>query len=308
MDSQIREDLNLSQFAGEARETAQLLVAILRAVINLIRAFRGKFKGKDWKQVADEAAREWKRVRRGTPGAIRTQVADGKGGYKYVYVTRRNPQAMGKRLGTSTKAAQAYLTLIYGLMPLASDVKKIADHWDERTKAPIAKKLFASVEEEIPKPALAGLRDVSGKRMWGVKSGAVTVVTDPQLLRASQYGLTSPLSLAWELLTLSFVIDWFTGIGSFIQGLERPMGVTVQDLYETQWVDANFDYTFDRFRTQVGENAVANGPIPLARARVRVKAMQRLKSPQLLRPPIFFKTGVSSSQAWSLIALLHARS
>ncbi len=41
----------------------------------------------------------------------------------------------------------------------------------------------------------------------------------------SQLGITNPLSLAWELLPYSFVVDWFFPVGSFLERLDYANGL-----------------------------------------------------------------------------------
>jgi len=42
-----------------------------------------------------------------------------------------------------------------------------------------------------------------------------------------QLGLSSATSVAWELTTLSFVVDWFVDIGGYLEALNRPEGFTL---------------------------------------------------------------------------------
>jgi hypothetical protein len=41
----------------------------------------------------------------------------------------------------------------------------------------------------------------------------------------SQLGMANPLSLAWELLPYSFVVDWFLPIGQFLSSLDYALGL-----------------------------------------------------------------------------------
>lgn len=41
----------------------------------------------------------------------------------------------------------------------------------------------------------------------------------------SQFGITNPLSLAWELLPYSFVVDWFLPIGPYLESLDYARGL-----------------------------------------------------------------------------------
>lgn len=50
---------------------------------------------------------------------------------------------------------------------------------------------------------------------------------------AADHGLTNPAGVAWELLAWSFVADWFTDIGTYIQGLDLPLYLKRGVAYET---------------------------------------------------------------------------
>lgn len=52
-----------------------------------------------------------------------------------------------------------------------------------------------------------------------VDVGYVYKITNPNLVYSSQLGLTNPLSVAWELVPLSFVADWFVNVGDVLDQL-----------------------------------------------------------------------------------------
>lgn len=265
MDSQVRDDLDFSVFAGEARETARLFSDVLRKLLTIAKGVYS--------------------LRRGGSGFSNVTV----------HTARREAR-------NGSRSARAYLAYMYGVRPLISDVQRIAEHWDKRCEAPISKPLYAKVidedfEAEFPS---TNHRYKEGKVERGCISGAYAFVTNPQRLRASQYGLTSPLSLAWELTTFSFVVDWFTGIGAFIRGLEPPLGVSIRDYWETRYVNNHFVYVDDR-RAAYG---VANYAKP--GQTIRLKAMYRYGSNHILPPPPYLNLGVNANQALSILALILA--
>lgn len=51
-------------------------------------------------------------------------------------------------------------------------------------------------------------------------------IDDPWLAFVSGLGLTNPATIAWELVSLSFVVDWFLPIGKFLESLQPPLGMT----------------------------------------------------------------------------------
>lgn len=50
-------------------------------------------------------------------------------------------------------------------------------------------------------------------------------IRDAKLLRLSQLGFTNPLSVAWELLPWSFVLDWFIDVGGYINRMDFALGI-----------------------------------------------------------------------------------
>ena len=74
-----------------------------------------------------------------------------------------------------------------------------------------------------------------------VRQGYVFEVTNPNLALANQLGLTNPLVVAHELVTLSFVADWFFNIGNYLEALTAFQGLTMRDGYEIVEVESVWD-------------------------------------------------------------------
>lgn len=61
---------------------------------------------------------------------------------------------------------------------------------------------------------------------WQVRS-STTGVVDLMTLRAlSEFGLSNPVSLLWELLPLSVFVDYIINVGDLIEGFAAPFGIT----------------------------------------------------------------------------------
>lgn len=65
-------------------------------------------------------------------------------------------------------------------------------------------------------------------------------VSNPALKRLDELGLTNPLAIAWELVPLSFVVDWFIPVGKFFENVVPPYGATFISGSETIGMDAKF--------------------------------------------------------------------
>lgn len=136
------------------------------------------------------------------------------------------PQNKDNPLGFASKS---WLEMKYGWTPLLSDVdnsaKALARSWEDGGDHI---KVYASATESIvgtpnPPPLVT---------MTGAGSGTSTVritgyyrVTNAALRLGQGLGVLNPLSLAWELLPYSFVVDWFVPIGAFINSLTAGAGL-----------------------------------------------------------------------------------
>lgn len=284
LDARIRENLDISVFAGEARETARTLVQTLSILLKSLRGLRSAIRNLGSSSSV------------GSIGRLSS-------------LTIRDARRHARRGDT---LATAYLYYMYGIRPLVTDVVRICTLWDKRLEKPISKHVDVQFDDPSFTPESydtgSKWRWLEGSARRGVRTGCNVAVLDPQLFRSSQYGLTSPLSLAWELTTLSFVVDWFTGIGNFIRTLETPLGVITQDYYETKYVDNRLAYRYDVYNGFYKTKfTVLQGPFQTMDVNFRTKAMLRVGSPRPLpAPPYLSLGGLGSGQALSLVALITA--
>jgi hypothetical protein len=146
----------------------------------------------------------------------------------------------------SQDAASYWLSLQYGLKPLMSDVynmcKTISDGIND--DVPALSVTVTQDDDPLSPPNLwpgfvATRLDWDSKR--GVEVGYRFKISNPTLYKLTQFGLTNPLELAWDLVPLSFAVDWFTGAGAFISSLTHPMGTTFRSGYITTWTDWRLD-------------------------------------------------------------------
>lgn len=64
--------------------------------------------------------------------------------------------------------------------------------------------------------------------------GARITVSNPNLWKARNLGLTNPVSIAWELVQFSFVVDWFATVSLVIDSWDAFLGLEVVEPYTTQ--------------------------------------------------------------------------
>lgn len=70
-----------------------------------------------------------------------------------------------------------------------------------------------------------------------IKYGATIRVTNPNLYTAASMGLINPGTLVWELIPFSFVVDWFTGIGAYLESFTDFCGLSLENTWTTQLYD-----------------------------------------------------------------------
>jgi len=69
------------------------------------------------------------------------------------------------------------------------------------------------------------------------------LVTDALPRKLVDVGINDPLLVAWELATLSFVVDWVVGVGRFLDGLNAMQGLTFRGGTSTLYLDVTMKPT-----------------------------------------------------------------
>jgi hypothetical protein len=149
-------------------------------------------------------------------------------------------------------AASAWLSLTYGWVPLLNDAKNAAEtlaqaslHEGNREIRVTANTRLDRVEI-TPDVLVAASPQIIVRRtlIIGESFKGVWRCKPTNWAIAGSLGLTNPALVAWELLPLSFVADWFLPIGRYLEGLDVPLRYThlggsigyrrqVETLYDT---------------------------------------------------------------------------
>jgi len=66
---------------------------------------------------------------------------------------------------------------------------------------------------------------LSYDRVYHAEVAADVYVSNQTVWMANQLGFTNPLSVAWEVVPFSFVVDWFIPVGKFLQSLNDYAGL-----------------------------------------------------------------------------------
>lgn len=69
--------------------------------------------------------------------------------------------------------------------------------------------------------------------MLAVEMGIEVGIDNPNLFLANNLGFVNPVSVAWELVPFSFIVDWFINVGQVISSYTDFLGLSVQNAYTT---------------------------------------------------------------------------
>lgn len=210
--------------------------------------------------------------------------------------------------GSPKQLAQAYLAFIFGIKPLIMEAYTIGEFiCGSLGSAPVGIVKAVVMDDSYGLPAASGTaprdKTYSGSVRRGVEVGHTFKVAHPEYFELWRYGVTHPWSTAWELTTLSFVIDWFTGMGRFLETLQKPLGLTHLDGYITLFLENNISVRvpkLDSGWTYVSGDS--HGTVDY-----RAKSMQRYPLASFATSMPYLDIGLSPTQLVSGLALLAAR-
>jgi len=148
---------------------------------------------------------------------------------------RGNLREAARHLGVNYKSfrhptfSEQWLAWQYGWKPLLSDIYGAMESSD----SPLSK--VVTVNKKLKRPFERTSSIYGGPVVTSVKgdlissatvSGRVTA-SNTVLKSASEYGITNPALLAWELLPYSFVVDWVLPVGTYLENLNALSGLVV---------------------------------------------------------------------------------
>lgn len=133
----------------------------------------------------------------------------------------------------------------------------------------------------------------------GCEVGILYSIEDSRIAGLASLGLTNPLSIAWELTRMSFLIDWFMPIGDFLKGLSGFHGVEYLGGYQTTFTRCN-----GSVKKHNSSHQLDGGWVSWSVDAFSMKRLQLLTEPQ---PGVSIKLSLNLNQAISAIALVNQR-
>lgn len=138
---------------------------------------------------------------------------------------RQAANAIRDGRGILRRGADIYLQYKFGWKPLVEDVYGLAGLLTEQLKPA----LLMYSKAGMPKKTFNLLPKSGYERSGSVRmTGHVRLtgkINESQSRLPDQLGLSNPLSLGWDLIPWSFVVDWALPIGDSLDSLTAPLGL-----------------------------------------------------------------------------------
>lgn len=146
--------------------------------------------------------------------------------------------ARGRGLGSTKDLANGWLQYTYGWKPLMSDIFAVANESVNIVLGTIQRvharvRLPLTVDAKKRRSQIANLTAATAVttnvRGDGGQSCTIVLELDVPSFDLARWTSLNPVSIGWELIPYSFVVDWFYDVGSYLRGLETAL------LYSTRF-------------------------------------------------------------------------
>ncbi len=142
-------------------------------------------------------------------------------------------------------AAQTWLEFTYGWKPLLNDLYTTAEAsakvmMDRHLEARSATASTTLNQTVVVDRFFENKRNVYTATRQVFYKAEVYYKLDGQPSFANVFGLQNPLTIAWELVPFSFVVDWFLPVGNFLESLTATNGL----IFLNGWFSKRIVYTY----------------------------------------------------------------
>jgi len=224
-------------FLGEAAKTGAHLAHTATRVYNALKALKKCRFGEFTSALGITATQ--RQTRRYYSG-VRVNHGQQGSGFKFDSKSKFSREEQKSRF--SDFAAQTWLEFTYGWKPLLKDIhehavalEKVANTFGLVMRTAIA---TAKTEKTTNVNFLSGGGDYLriNKHVESVRRMRICVdfkLPTGVMGAANTFGLTDPLSVAWEVVPFSFIVDWFYPIGKYLEGISSYNGLVFHRGYKT---------------------------------------------------------------------------
>jgi hypothetical protein len=190
---------------------------------------------------------------------------------------------------TASEAASRHLLIQFGIMPVVDDIFTAIDLFENGLQRTPGKENvvfgFATNNREVSLDEVGYYSPHAGryssKTTCSIRQTCKLryVCKNRSLLyAANQLGLANPVKTAYDILPLSFVVDWFWPIGNYLETMSSTFGLRFTDGYVSTVVETKF---------AVGEQiskGIGGGSL-VSRPSFHAYSFQRNKEDAYARPP-----------------------
>lgn len=205
------------------------------------------------------------------------------------------PLPKHRRWRRSSNASSVWLEYHFGWSPLIQDIYKGVDVLQSSNPGSRSLKASGSATAVYSSNVYLETGPKNASCKTTVKLGVDVTVTNPNLYLANRLGLVNPVSVAWELVPFSFLVDWFLPVGNFLNAHSDFLGVSMRNSYTTTFSNVSGSFVANR-NYQDGKFAVYT-----ACHSIFFERSLGLPSPVLLPAQI---KGISVTRAATAISLL----
>jgi len=153
--------------------------------------------------------------------------------WKALSISARRRQGLRFKKSYATSPQQAigslWLELQYGWLPLIKDVYGAVEVFHRRLQQQaVFERATASYQRTFSEtwhPGGFAATTVQSTTRYGVKYVIYYRIADQETRTLQQLGVINPVSVAWDLVPFSFLIDWFLPIGNWLSSVTSTAGL-----------------------------------------------------------------------------------
>lgn len=200
------------------------------------------------------------------------------------------------------RAGTAWLQMQFGWLPLLNDIHGAIQtlNRDWKLSEPVLSVVRRrTIDADLPYSSGTPNFKSEGSSKQTAEVKYFYKISDPTLYVLNNLGLLNPVSIFWELVPFSFVVDWFMPVGTFLRALTSDVGVDYLSGYELLRRKSSVRATFTRYEWDpVGSQCSYSVDNYCWRRYI-------LPSPRL--PTLYIKLGFSTRRGISALALIQQR-
>lgn len=220
--------------------------------------------------------------------------------HKALTILRKANAEKGRTFKVDKTSASSWLALQFGWLPLIGDAYSAAEAFKKGATRPKTVNLRSHATLKV---SIATGGNTPGMRMYvgsiaHTYTKRVILKTRYQPSPWEQLGLTNPALIAWEVVPFSFLVDYFIGIGNFLE-LH-----TVLPSSSSQYVNTQF---FRNVQSGISQNPVMSGywfkPEKIPYRGVDIRLTRSASGSAAIPPPQFKNPFLKLNQVANMIAL-----